>query len=79
MSARLKRFTMDLSPKEYKRLSVAASIMGISKKELIITSVDEFTHKKLNKKTEATLKATDQGKNLKKFDSLEEMFEDLGI
>jgi len=53
--------------------------MDISNKELIITSIDEFMHKKLNKITEATLKATDQGLNLKKFDTLEEMFEDLEI
>jgi hypothetical protein len=79
MSVRLKRFTMDLSPEEYKRLSVAASMMGISKKDLIIISLYDFTHKKLNKKTEATLKTTNFGKNLKKFASLKEMFDDLGI
>ena len=73
------RFTMDLSNKEHKRISTAASVLGLSMKDLVLLSVEEFTHKKLNKTTEATLKATDARKGLHKFDSLQEMFDDLGI
>lgn len=83
MSANLRRqtvrFTMDLSNKEHKRISTAASVLGLSMKDLVLLSVEEFTHKKLNKTTEATLKETDAGKGLHKFDSLQDMFDDLGI
>ncbi len=79
MSARLKRFTMDLPFKEHKRISTTASLLGISMKDFILLSVDEFTHRKLNKTTERTLKDTDLGKGLHKFDTLQEMFDGLGI
>jgi hypothetical protein len=79
MSTRLIRFTMDLSPKEHKRLSTVASLLGLSKKDLVLASIDKFTHTKLNKTTEATLKSTNAGKGLHKFDTLEDMFKDLGI
>ena len=42
-------------------------------------SVDDFMQKKLNKVTEKALKQSKAGKNLKKFDSLNDLFDDLGI
>ena len=74
-----KRYTMDLSNREHKRIRAVASLLGLSMKDLFLLSVEEFTHKKLNKTTEKTLKNTDLGKGLHKFNTLQEMFDDLGI
>lgn len=73
------RYTMDLSNKDHKRIRATASLLGLSMKDLFLLSVEEFTHKKFNKTTEKTLRDTDMGKGLHKFDTLQEMFEDLGI
>lgn len=54
-------------------------MMGTTMKELILMSVDEFTHRKPNKVTVKTIKQCDAGKNLKRFDSLDDFFRDLGI
>ncbi len=40
---------------------------------------ENLKEKKFNKVTEKTLKMSEQRKGLKKFDSLAELFEDLGI
>jgi hypothetical protein len=74
-----KRYTMDLPNKEHRRIRAIASLLGLSMKEFFLLSVEEFTHKKLNKTTEKTLKNTDLGKGLRKFKTLQEMFDDLGI
>ena len=73
------RYTMDLSKKEHKRIRATASLLGLSMKDFFLLSVEEFTHKKLSKTTEKTLRDTDLGKGLHKFDTLQEMFDDLGI
>ncbi len=79
MSYRTARLTIDLPVSEHKRLKMAASLMDISMKQLVLMSVDDFMQKKLNKVTEKALNQSKIGKNLKKFDTLEELFDDLGI
>ena len=79
MSTRTARLTIDLPRTEHKRLKMAALMMGTSIKELVLMSVDEFMHRKPNKVTVKAIKQSVAGKNLKKFDSLEDLFEDLGI
>ena len=79
MSIRTARLTIDLPASEHKRLKMAASLMDVSMKQLILMSVDDFMQKKLNKVTEKALKQSKAGKNLKKFESLDDMFDDLGI
>lgn len=54
-------------------------MMDISMKELLLMSFEDFMHKKFNKVTEKALKQSKAGKNLKKFDTLDELFDDLGI
>ena len=58
---------------------MAASMMGTSIKGLVLMSVDEFMHRKPNKVTVKAIRQSNAGKNLKKFDSLDDLFEDLGI
>ncbi|NGX44540.1 MAG: hypothetical protein KR126chlam5_01070 [Candidatus Anoxychlamydiales bacterium] len=79
MSVNTKRYTMDITNKEHKRISTTASLLGLSMKDLFLLSVEEFTHKKLNKTTLKAFENADLGKGLHKFNTLQEMFDDLGI
>lgn len=79
MATKTSRLTIDLPKAEHKRLKMAASRMGTTMKDLVLMSVEEFMQRKPNKVTLKALKQSDTGKNLKKFDSLDELFEDLGI
>ena len=56
MSQRLCRLTIDLPTAEHIRLKMAASMMDVSMKQLVLMSVDDFMQKKLNKVTEKALK-----------------------
>ena len=53
--------------------------MGTTMKDLVLMSVEEFMHRKPNKVTVKAIKQSETGKNLKKFDSMDDLFEDLGI
>lgn len=53
--------------------------MGTTIKGLVLMSVDEFMHRKPNKVTIKAIRQSETGKGLKKFDNLDELFEDLGI
>jgi antitoxin component of RelBE/YafQ-DinJ toxin-antitoxin module len=79
MSTKTARLTIDLSKAEHKRLKTAASLMGTTMKDLVLISVDEFLHRKPNKVTLKAMKQSESGKGLKKFNNLDELFEDLGI
>jgi len=79
MTAKTSRLTIDLPRAKHKRLKMAASIMGTTMKDLVLMSVEEFMHRKPNKVTVKAIKQSETGKNLKKFDSMDDLFEDLGI
>lgn len=79
MSVRESRLTIDLPASEHKRLKMAASMMDVSMKQLVIMSVEDFMQKKFNKVTEKALKQSKSRKNLKKFENLNDLFDDLGI
>jgi hypothetical protein len=79
MSHKVSRLTIDLPSSDHRRLKMAASMMGTSMKELVLMSVEEFIGRKFNAETEKVLKKSEKGKGLKKFNSLDELFEDLGI
>ena len=73
------KLTIDISESERKRIKMAASVMGTTIKSLILMAFEDFMQKKFNKVTEKTLKMSEQRKGLKKFESLEALFDDLGI
>jgi hypothetical protein len=58
---------------------MAASMIGTTMKSLVLMSVEEFMQRKPNKVTVKAIKQSEMGKGLKKFDSLDELFDDLGI
>ncbi len=79
MTTRNIRITIDLPNKEHKKLKTAATLLGVSMKEFVIDSLHEtFKSRTYNKKTLKAIRESEEG-NLKEFDSLEDMFEDLGI
>jgi hypothetical protein len=79
MSSKVSRLTIDLPSTAHRRMKTMASMLDMSMKDLVLMSVDEFMHRKPNKVTEKALKQSQIGKNLKKFESIDAMFEDLGI
>ena len=79
MSTKTARLTIDLPKTEHRRLKMAASMIGTSMKDLVLMSVEEFMHRKPNKVTIKAIKQSETGKNLKKFENLDALFEDLGI
>ena len=54
-------------------------MMDLSMKELVLLSVEEFLHRKPNKVTAKALKQSEAGKALKKFQTIHELFDDLGV
>lgn len=79
MTTKTIRYTIDLPSKAHKKISTMATVLGLSMKDLFLLSVEEFAHKKLNKTTLKALEETASKKGLHKFESLDEMFKDLGI
>lgn len=79
MSAKVARLTIDISLSEHRKIKTAATMMGTTIKNFMLMSVEDFMQRKLNKVTEKALKLSVQGKGLKKFKSLDELFEDLGV
>lgn len=77
--ARISRLTIDIPLSEHKRIKTLASLMGTTMKDLVLMSVEDFVSRKLNKVTEKTLKLSEKGRGLKRFDTLNELFEDLEI
>lgn len=73
------KLTIDLSAAQHKRIKMAASMMGTTIKNVVLMAFEDLMQRKFNKVTEKALKMSEQRKGLKKFDSLDELFEDLGI
>ena len=51
--------------------------MDLSIKDLMLISFEEFLHKKFNKVTEKAIKQSFSGKNVKRFETLDDLLEDL--
>lgn len=77
MSTRTQRITIDVPAAKHKRIKTIASMMDLSIKDLMLMSFDEFMHKKYNKVTEKAIKQTLSGKNVKRFETLDALLEDL--
>ena len=73
------KLTIDLSAAEHKRIKIAASMMGTTIKNTMLMAFESFMQRKFNKVTEKALKMSEHRKGLKKFENLEDLFEDLGI
>lgn len=80
MASRNVRITIDLPVRLHKKLKTSAALLGISMKEFIMDSVDEtFKSRLYNKETLKAIHEAEEGVNVHEFESLEDMFKDLGI
>ncbi len=79
MTAKISRLTIDLPITDHKRLKMAALMIGTSMKDLVLMSVEAFMQRKPNQVTKKAIKQSETRKGTKKFDSLEDLFDDLGI
>jgi hypothetical protein len=76
MAAR-QRITIHVSLADHRKIKMLASMMDLSVKDLMLISFQAFTHRRFNRITEKAIKQTLAGKNLKKFEILDELIEDL--
>ncbi len=68
------RLSIDLLAADHKRLKTAASLMGMSMKDLVVVSIGDFMYRQLNRVTKASVTSTKKKKsaiNKKKKGSLE--------
>ncbi len=79
MSAKTSKLTINLPIGEHKRLKAAALMMGLSMKDLVIVSFEEFIRRRPNKVTEKAMRQAETGKGVKKFNSLDDLLKDLGM
>jgi hypothetical protein len=79
MPVKTSKLTINLPITEHKRLKTAALMMGMSMKDLVIVSFEEFMHRRPNKITEKATKQAETGKGVKKFNSLDDLLKDLGM
>jgi len=75
------RMTFDVPITEHKKIKAMAAMMGVSMKEFVLDCVHAQVSKKKipNALTRKVLKESDEGKNLVRYSSFEEMIEDLGL
>lgn len=81
MATHTTRLSVDMNPKDHRKLKILADANGISLKDFILTVLEPYLHpqKKPNK---ATLKAIDnieKGINLRSFKDVEHMWKELGL
>ena len=83
MSKNKVRLSVDCSPEERQKLKVLSTLSGSTMSEWIMDAVrlrmDKEIKKLPNKKTQNALLESKQGEGVKRHNSLEELFEDLGI
>ncbi len=74
-----RKLTIDLSASQHKKIKMAASMMGTTIKNVVLMAFEDLMQRKFNKVTEKALKMSEKRQRLKKFDSLDELFEDFEI
>ena len=81
MTTKTTRLSVDMNPKEHRRLKMLAHAQGMSVREFVLTLLEPilYPNKKPNKKTQAAIERIEKGIGLKTFDSVEEMWEELGL
>jgi hypothetical protein len=73
------KLTIELTSAQHKRIKMAASMMRTTVENVVLLAFEILMQRKFNKITEKALKTSEQRRELKKFGSLDELFEDLGI
>ncbi len=79
MSTKSSKITMSVPAAKHRQFKKTASNMGITMKDLFIIIYDQFMDRKPNKETEKAIKQALEGKGMKTFENIEDLFKDLGI
>lgn len=79
MNMQKARLSIDIPLAEHKKLKTLAALQGTSVKELVLNCIHETLYKEPNELTKKVLKESDEGKNLNTYNSVEEMFDSLGL
>lgn len=81
MATHTTRLSIDMNPKDHRKLKILADANGVSLKDFILTVLDPYLHpqKKPNKVTQKAIDSIEKGNNLKTFESVEHMWKELGL
>ena len=79
MPYRMSKVTIALTAAEHKRIRLAALQMETTIKNLLLMSFENFMYRTPNRVTKKAINLSTQRKWLKRFQNLEELFDDLGI
>lgn len=75
------RMTVDISKESHKQLKVLSVLLGKSMREIVVESIEDYMQKinLPNKQTRAALQNVEDGHDLVKASSVEDLFKKLGI
>lgn len=75
------RLTFDIASIDHKKLKAIAALSGVSIKDLVVNCIKEnlLSDNIPNEETLQVFKDTDEGKNLIHCDSIDDLFEKLGL
>lgn len=81
MATQTTRLSVDMNPKEHRKLKILAEANGMTLKEFILTLLEPILYpsKKPNKETLKAMDNVVKRKNLKSFKSVEHMWTELGL
>ena len=81
MATQTTRLSIDMDHKDHRKLKILADANGVSLKDFILTVLDPYLHpkKRPNKATQKAIENVENGKNLRTFESIEQMWEELGL
>jgi len=83
MSKDTVRLSVDCSEEERRRLKIFCTLSGYTISQWVMAAVREKMRNEAkhlpNKKTSQALTESEQGKGVRRYDDIEELFEDLGI
>ncbi len=81
MATETTRLSIDMDPKDHRKLKILAEANGISLKDFILTALDPYLHPKKtpNAKTQKAIENAEKGVGLKTYKSVEHMWKELGL
>lgn len=81
MATQTTRLSVDMDPKEHRKLKILAEANGMTLKEFILALLEPvlYPSKKPNRETQNAIDNVEKGKKLRSFESVEHMWKELGL
>lgn len=81
MTTKTTRLSVDMNSKDHRKLKILANANGMTLREFVLTLLDPLLHpnKKPNKATLKAMENAEKGVGLKTYESIEDMWEELGL